>query len=207
MVLVQRPVELVLITKQKQMQMLLHGIFCIKDHVHYLPPASEGWGKVLFSVCQSTLAGWGDTPSQVWPGGYPMGWGTPQTWDRVPPPPDLGWGTPLRPGMAVPPSDLGWCHPSSAGPGMGYTPGPGTGYPSQTWDWVPPWTWDGVLPPGPGTGYPPPRIAITCSGYAAGGIPLAFTQEDFLVFYFYIENVSNPDLQFLQRSFLSFLIK
>ena len=27
----------------------------------------------------------------------------------------------------------------------------------------------------------PPEIASTCYGYAAGGVPLAFTQEDFLV--------------------------
>ena len=30
-------------------------------------------------------------------------------------------------------------------------------------------------------GPPPPGIARTCYGYAAGGMPLAFTQEDFLV--------------------------
>ena len=30
-------------------------------------------------------------------------------------------------------------------------------------------------------GHPPPRIARNCYGYAAGGMPLAFTQEDFLV--------------------------
>ena len=66
----------------------------------------------------------------------------------------MGWGTP-QPGMGYPP-----------GPGMGYPPRPGIGSPF-------PQTWDGV---------PPPRqvsIANTC--YAAGGMPLAFTQEDFLV--------------------------
>ena len=31
----------------------------------------------------------------------------------------------------------------------------------------------------------PPGIARTCYGYAAGGMPLAFTQEDFLVSIFY----------------------
>ena len=30
-------------------------------------------------------------------------------------------------------------------------------------------------------GTPPPGIARNCYGYAAGGMPLAFTQEDFLV--------------------------
>ena len=32
-------------------------------------------------------------------------------------------------------------------------------------------------------GPPPPGIARTCYGYAAGGMPVAFTQEDFLVRY------------------------
>ena len=36
----------------------------------FLPPASEGWGKVLFSVCQFTLRwGEGGTPSCPWGGG------------------------------------------------------------------------------------------------------------------------------------------
>ena len=45
------------------------------------------------------------------------------------------------------------------------------------------------------TGTPPPSpgIASTCYGYAAGGVPLAFTQEDFLVpmlmLYVYFPNV------------------
>ena len=87
----------------------------------FLPPASEGWGKVLFSVCLSVHISGGGYPSQVWggphprsgQGGYPipgLGWGgtpsqvwtggTPQTWDRVPP--DLGQGT-LRTWDGVPP--------------------------------------------------------------------------------------------------------
>ena len=40
-----------------------------------LPPASEGWGKVLFSVCLSvhtSTGGGGGTPSQVWVRGYPF---------------------------------------------------------------------------------------------------------------------------------------
>ena len=36
---------------------------------------------------------------------------------------------------------------------------------------------------------PPPGIASTCYYYAAGGMPVAFTQEDFLVFAFYWRNV------------------
>ena len=59
-------------------------------------------------------------------------------------------------------------------PGMGYPPDLGLGTSPWTWDWVPapPQTWDWV-PPGP------PSMASTW--YAAGGMPLAFTQEDFLV--------------------------
>ena len=97
-----------------------------------LPPASEGWGKVLFSVCLSVYISGGvpqlglgeypipglargSTPSQVWPGGLP---GIPphdQFWMGYPL--DLRWGTP-RPGMGYPldlrwgtPSDLGWGTP------------------------------------------------------------------------------------------------
>ena len=63
---------------------------------------------------------------------------------------------PSRPGLGTFHS-LGWG-----------TPQPGMGYPSAQ-------TWDGVPPPTRQS-----SIAITC--YAAGGMPLAFTQEDFLVF-------------------------
>ena len=106
-------------------------------------------------------SGRGGTPSQVWLGGYPIpglgGRGYPILGlDGVPPPTRSGWGTSLpRPGMGYPPR-----------PGTGNPPGTWEGLPPlQTWDWVPPPTWD---------------IASTC--YVAGGMPLAFTQEDFLVF-------------------------
>ena len=124
----------------------------------FLPPASEGWGKVLFSVCLSVHTSWGGypisglgrgggvshprsgqggvphprsgrggTPSQVWPGGYPLGQGTPQ---------DLGWGTPPGHWTGYSP-DLGWGTPLDLGRGTPWT-----------WDGVPPGTWDGVPPPG-----------------------------------------------------------
>ena len=35
-------------------------------------------------------------------------------------------------------------------------------------------------------GTPPPEISRNCYGYAAGGMPLAFTQEDFLVICLYL---------------------
>ena len=50
----------------------------------------------------------------------------------------------------------------------------GGGTPSQVW---------GV----PQVTPPPPGIASTCYGYAAGGMPLAFTQEDFLVSFVSLE--------------------
>ena len=114
----------------------------------------------------------GGTPSpappheQVWMG-YPpdLGWGTPQTWDRVPL--DLGPGIPPNLGLG--------------------TPQPWDQVPPQTWDWVPPnlgWgTPPDLVPPRPGTRYPPhlgpgtpPGIVSTC--YVAGGMSLAFMQED-----------------------------
>ena len=53
------------------------------------------------------------------------------------------------------------------------------GYPPMDLGWGTPRTWDRVPPPDLGPGTPPPGIASTC--YAAGGMPLAFTPEDFLV--------------------------
>ena len=38
----------------------------------YLPPASEGWGKVIFSLCVSVHRGGEGYPSQVLTGGYPI---------------------------------------------------------------------------------------------------------------------------------------
>ena len=65
-----------------------------------LPPASEGWGKVLFSVClsvhisgrvpQSGL-GRGSTPSQVWTGGTPS-----QVWGGGYPIQVWGGGYPIQ---------------------------------------------------------------------------------------------------------------
>ena len=139
---------------------------------------------------QFTLWG-GGTPSQVWGGGYPisglggipgtpLGLGIPLIWDGVPP--TLGWGTP-RPGMGYPQTWDGVTPQTWDG----VPPRPEMGNP-KTWDGVPPrpgmgspQTWDGV-PPRPEMGYPPTRqISIVSTCYAAGGMPLAFTQEDFLV--------------------------
>ena len=82
-------------------------------------------------------------------------------------PPSSWWGTPIWPMGGI--SSSWWM---------------GGGTPHWDWMGVPPWGLGGVLPTvRTGWGYPPVRIqssrASTC--YVADGLPLAFTQEDFLV--------------------------
>ena len=72
------------------------------------------------------------------------------------PPPGPGGGRPTPP------------HPTP--PWQAPPPGPGWGAPHP-----PTWTWMGGCPP------TPHRNNIACTCYAAVGMPLAFTQEDFLV--------------------------
>ena len=102
----------------------------------YLPPASEWWGKVIFSVCVSvhTSTGgvlhplMGGTPFPGPGGGYPF--------------PGAGRGYPF-PGLngGVPP------------PGKGVPPAWEGGYP-PTWEWVPPSGKGYPL----GWGYPPVQV-------------------------------------------------
>ena len=104
--------------------------------------------------------------------GYPLtrsGWGTPQTWDGVPPQ-TWDWVPPWT-WNQVPPPDQGPGPPLDLGPGT--PPDLGLGNPLDLGLGTPP-----TLDLGPGTP-PPTSTASTC--YAAGGVPLAFTQEDFLV--------------------------
>ena len=143
---------------------------------YHSPPIRPGWGVPLLGGDYSTLG----TPP-VRPGGTPAR-GTPpqvppgQTWLRVPLP---GGTTPLvRPG---------WGYHCWGVPHLGYTPPP-----HQTWlggysCWGDPTS---------GTPHPPSDLAggrYPCWGYptsahrwstwyAAVGMPLAFTKEDFLVF-------------------------
>ena len=199
----------------------------ILEQLYLLPPTSEEWGKVLFSVCLSVhisggegvpqsgrgvphpRSGWGvpipglaggGTPPQIWPwrvpyprsgqGGTPfqvwLGGGYPRSGPGYPPIPRTWYVAPPDLGFCTPP-DLGWGNPPDLGCDTPWT-----------WDWVPSWTWDGV-PPRPGMvnhpppldlgqgtprtwdGVPPRQISIASSCYTAGGMPLAFTQEDFLV--------------------------
>ena len=121
---------------------------------------------------------WGYPIQSLWPWGYlilpdegyPMDGGTHhhQDWMGVPPPSSLGRGCPpSRPGKGVP-------------------------LPIQTWEGIPPPHPDlGMWHPHPdlGRGYPLPSRLVPGRGgtpnqstcYAAGGMPLAFTLEDFLV--------------------------
>ena len=91
-------------------------------------------------------------------GGYPV--------------PSLGRGVPQpRSGRGGTPSQVS--PEGDKGPPVlewGYPPGSGMGYPPPDLGWGTPQTWDRV---------PSPSIGSTC--YAVGGMPLAFTQEDFLV--------------------------
>ena len=116
----------------------------------------------MFSVCVSVHTT--VYPIQVQAGGYPiqvqMG-GTPsQVWGGTPagvPLQSASWGTPHR---STPLS-------ASQGGYPGYSP---TGVPLHPGQ-IPGW--------GGGTPY---RSSIACTCYTAVGMPLAFTQEDFLVY-------------------------
>ena len=149
--------------------------WCSGRFASFLPPASEGWGRYYFHRCLSihTCGGYPSprifqslVPGPFQGGGTPVlakgrGYFLPQLGqDRDTPQPGQDWGTPLgRTGLGHLPPARTW---------LGYLPSQDiTGYPlGQDRTEVPP---------------PPPRQnsrANTC--YAAGGMPLAFTQEDFL---------------------------
>ena len=109
---------------------------------------------------------------QPWMGG---GYSNPAL-DRGVPQSSLGWGRgypdPALDGGVPQPwmggyTNLGW----GATPSLGGTPSHVRGVPQ-----VP----------------SPPGIASTCYGYAAGGVPLAFTQEDFLVDFTFISGNVSP---------------
>ena len=141
-------------------------VIIITDRVH-----STREGYVLTRVCPSVFLSTprGRYPGQVQPGGgyssqVQAGGGVSQ------PGPARGWGTPARSRWGIPQPGPGGGYPSQVGPGRG----------------VP---WRGV----PHLRYPPPsdlaQVGTPMGGdtppsstwYAAVGMPLAFTQEDFLV--------------------------
>ena len=123
----------------------------------YLPPAYEVRGKVLLSHVSVHISGDRGYPIQLTKG-YPI--------------PGPGRGYPIQL-VGVPL------------PGSGRYPIPGLdgGTPSQ----VQAGGYPGVPPPAPPPGLdgvtPPPSgySSIASTYYAAGGMPLAFTQEEFLV--------------------------
>ena len=119
------------------------------------PYPSPSLSIPVWGGTQSSLGWRGGTPIQPW-----MKGGVPQS--------SLGQGgTPIQPWMGGYPN-LGW----GGYPNLGWG-----GYPNLGWGV--PHLWGGT--PSHVWGVPHPRIASTCYGYAAGGVPLAFTQEDFLV--------------------------
>ena len=183
----------------------------IQDWMGY--PSVQTWdGEVPPSRSGVTLwsVEWGTSPVQTWDGGGTSGYPLSKT----------GWGIP-------PISKASNCYVQNgvppSRPGKGY---PGVYPPHPRLDGVPPvQTWDGGVPPSrsvvpsgklnrvlplfrPGTGVPQgtlcPRLdgaspiskASTC--YVAGSVPLAFTQEDFLVlaFAFMLTVHSSPSLVF-----------
>ena len=134
---------------------------------------SEGMGKVPFSqvsVCSHPEEGY------------------PHPTNRGSTPIQLTRGTPFQPtGRGLPPSsDRGGGVPQPGQDWMGVPPLGLDEVPPQDWMGVSPcWNWMGVTPPpiSTGLGYPPLLVrhsSIMSTCYAAGGMPLAFTQN-FLV--------------------------
>ena len=84
----------------------------------FLPPASEGWGKVLFSVCLSVNTSMGGGGAEVPQPGLDDGRGVPpgQVW-MVGGDPSQVWmvggtpGTPTMTGWSTPPTMTGWGTP------------------------------------------------------------------------------------------------
>ena len=159
-----------------------------------LPPASEGWGGggTVFSFSVRTLTGRGTpSPSRVsMKGSLISGPG----WGKVPPSQVQDRRIPhLRSGQGVPnPADEGYLIP-------GHFPLVGWGTP---------------LLAGLGTFHADPRsgwgYSIACTCYAACGMPLAFTQEDFLVAMFsefavlviYLKEVEGCGIIFVRTIFV-----
>ena len=128
------------------------------------PGQDGGGGGVCVPHCRSE---WRVPPSQVRMGGnagYPIpgqngGYSLPRSGLGVPPSQiRMGEGTESRSGRGGYPPSAGWGVTLSAGWGTHSCPGPRSGQ-----------------------GGTPNWNSMTCTCYAVGGMPLAFTQEDFLV--------------------------
>ena len=144
---------------------------------HFFVTAHKVQGKVLFSqvsVC-SHFVGGVPHPMSRWGVSHPADRGVPHPtsrWEEVPI--QLIGDTPSQVQMGVShPADRGYPHPVDGGPhprSRGY-PHPGLDeVPCPIQDWM---------------GYPSPGQSsiVNSTYYMTGGMPLAFMQEDFLVFY------------------------
>ena len=113
--------------------------------IDILPPASEGWGKVIFSVC-----------SHLWGGGYPIP-GLLRTLSQV-----CGWGGYPIPGLGgVPHLKSGWGvpHPRSWW---------GVPHPRSGWGGTPSQVWVGGTPSQVWMVGGVPRVPLTRSGWWGG---------------------------------------
>ena len=156
-------------------------------------PHSEGMGKVLFSqVSVSPHFGWGiphpadgGHPLPSWCGvpiSFPMGVTpsfptgvTPSFLIGVVPHPRSEWGVPqFQARMGVLGIPLHPAQVPSQDRGCPPPPGPRSG-------WGVPWESGPGLVQGQDGGKYPNWNSTACTCYAAGCVPLAFTQEDFLV--------------------------
>ena len=139
-------------------------------------PGLDGGGYLGYPLARSGW--WGGYPSQVlmvrgtparsgwWEGGtLARSW----WWGGTPARSWWWWGVP-----GVPLARTGWWGGTWGTPQPGLDGGGYLGYPPIMTGW----------------GTPPPTIAS--AGYAAGGMPLAFTQEDFLVLYLWWKWKSVP---------------
>ena len=136
-------------------------IFCICAHVcvsgrpKLLPPASEGWQNVMFSLCPPFQGVGGLPDPRSGQGGYPI-----PGLDRGVPHPRFRWGYPILLMGGTPIQDQDW---------MGY-PHPRLdrvppvqdwmGYPRPRLDWVPPSKTGWGIPIQDWTGYPPPHPGL-----------------------------------------------
>ena len=139
-------------------QRVVSQIFCT---VHFYRPRTKYEGRYCFHRCLSVHISGGEVPHSA-DGGDPIS--------------GPGGG-----GVGYPVSGPGRGYPVPC-PGGYPIPGPGRGYTPSIQDWM------GYLPHGPGIWYPAPLIQTwngvpPCSGLDATwrGMPLVFTQEDFLV--------------------------
>ena len=141
--------------------------WCMTKHSLFTARVRSTTGGYVFTgLCLSNFRG-GEYPIQLMGGPIPgLDWGgVPHLADGVPYPSWRNGGYPIL--------------------------GSDMRYPIQLMGGVPHLSWWGVPHVQDWMGYPPPIIASTC--YAAGSMPLAFTQKDFLVLSLRVELIISTD--------------